>query len=648
MADTAVVDVPKKSRNNGRKALKQKNPSTNDANILAQKLSQPSPTPVSSPMEADPYKENHEVLSQTSKRGKAAAKGKQSKQQQQSFEKELQEMQEMVQKLRIEKEKTEELLKEKDEMLKLKEEELETKGKDREKLQIEFKKLQKIKEFKPTMTFPIAQSQKDKKQNKKEKKKKEGGPEKKRPSPPYILWCKDQWNEVKKENPEADFKEVSNILGAKWKTVTTEEKKPYEEKYQAQKEAYLQLIGKEKRESEAMKLLENDHKQKTAMELLEQYLQFKQETEKETKKTKKERDPLKPKQPMSAFFLFSNERRAALLAENKNVLEVAKMTGEEWKNMTEEQRGPYEEMAKKNKEKYMQEMEVYKQKKKEEALNLRKEEEEMMKLQKQEALQLLKKKEKTENIIKKTKEKRQKKKKQQQNSDPNKPKKPASSFLLFSKETRKTLIQERQGINNSTINALISVKWKVWYYLKHHFWFFNLNYGSLLGLFFCFNFLGYRNLVRKRRIVGMPKQLKPWKHTRKNWKEEEEMMKLQKQEALQLLKKKEKTENIIKKTKEKRQKKKKQQQNSDPNKPKKPASSFLLFSKETRKTLIQERQGINNSTINALISVKWKELSEEEKNSWNAKAAEAMEAYKKELEEYKSTAAAAEENKLQQ
>ncbi|XP_022732770.1 high mobility group B protein 13-like [Durio zibethinus] len=131
-------------------------------------------------------------------------------------------------------------------------------------------------------------------------------------------------------------------------------------------------------------------------------------------------------------------------------------------------------------------------------------------------------------------------------------------------------------------------------------------------------------------------------------KEEEEMMKLQKQEALQLLKKKEKTENIIKKTKEKRQKKKKQQQNSDPNKPKKPASSFLLFSKETRKTLIQERQGINNSTINALISVKWKELSEEEKNSWNAKAAEAMEAYKKELEEYKSTAAAAEENKLQQ
>ncbi|KAK8692847.1 hypothetical protein V6N13_070452 [Hibiscus sabdariffa] len=447
MADTAVVvDVPKKSKNNGRKALKQKNPSTNDANILAQKLS-PAP-PVPSPMEADdPSKENSQTLTSPKKGKAAAAKAKQSKQ---SFEKDLQEMQDMLQKLRFEKEKTEELLKEKDEMLKLKEEEIQNKEKEQEKLQMELKKLQKTKEFKPTMTFEISQSLKEKK----------NGGSKKRPSPPYILWYRDQWKEMKKENPEADFKEVSNILGSKWKTVTAEEKKPYEEIYRVEKEAYLQVIAKERRETEAMKLLEDEHKQKSAMELLEQYLQFKEEAEKETKKkAKKERDPLKPKQPMSAFFLFSNEWRAALLAEDrsKNVTDVAKIAGEEWKNMTEEQRRPYDEMAKKNKEKYMEEMEVYKQRKEEEASSLRKQEEETMKLHKQEALQLLKKKEKTENIIKRTKEKRQKNK---PISDPNKPKKPASSFLLFSKETRKTLVQEREGINNSTLNALISVKWK--------------------------------------------------------------------------------------------------------------------------------------------------------------------------------------------
>ena len=45
-------------------------------------------------------------------------------------------------------------------------------------------------------------------------------------------------------------------------------------------------MSKEKRESEALKLLEEEQKQKTAMELLDQYLQFKQEADKDTKKAK--------------------------------------------------------------------------------------------------------------------------------------------------------------------------------------------------------------------------------------------------------------------------------------------------------------------------------------------------------------------------
>ncbi|KAJ9706144.1 hypothetical protein PVL29_001617 [Vitis rotundifolia] len=462
MAETVVeipMAVPIKRARTSRKALKEKSSSTNEANILAGQISESSPAPVPTPPE-DARKENHESLSQPrsgKKKSKGAQKGKKSKESQ-SFEKDLQEMQEKLEQLRLEKEKTEELLKARDEMLKIKEEELETRGREQEKLQMELKKLQKLKEFKPTMTFPL-HSLRDKEQEKKEKKKK-GCPETKRPSPSYVLWCKDQWNEAKKANPDADFKEISNILGAKWKTISAEEKKPYEEKYQAEKEAYLQIVGKEKRENEAMRLLEEEQKQKTAMELLEQYLQFKQEAVKENKKKKKEKDPLKPKHPVSAFLLFSKERRAVLLAEDKNVLEIAKIAGEEWKNMTEKQKRPYEEIAKKNKTKYHEEMELYKQQKDEEAENLKKGEEEQMKIQKHEALQLLKKKEKTENIIKKTKENRQKKKKEKANSDPNKPKKAASSFLLFSKEARKSFLQERPGINNSTLNALISVKWK--------------------------------------------------------------------------------------------------------------------------------------------------------------------------------------------
>ncbi|CAI9094255.1 OLC1v1029958C1 [Oldenlandia corymbosa var. corymbosa] len=387
-----VSDPEPAKKPRSKRALKPKAaPSTNEANILAG--TQPSPVAAAlTPADSVASKENSLPVSQKkSKKGasKAAAK-KQAEPA--SFEKELQEMQEKLQQMRLEKEQTEELLKVKEEALKQNEEE-------KEKLHLELKKLQKVKEFKPTMNLPMIQILQDKDQDKKGKKK---GDHPKRPSPAYALWCKDQWNEVKKANPDAEFKEISNLLGAKWKTISAEEKKPYEERYQAEKEAYLKIIGNEKREHEAMKLLEEEQKQKIAMELLEQYVQFTQEAEKEkdNKKNKKEKDPLKPKHPISAFFLYSNERRPTLLAENKNILEVAKILGEEWKNMTEKQRAPYEKIANKNKEQYMHEMELYKQKKEEEAASLKKEEEEMMKLHKQEALQLLKKKEKTENIIK--------------------------------------------------------------------------------------------------------------------------------------------------------------------------------------------------------------------------------------------------------
>ncbi|KAJ1278845.1 hypothetical protein BS78_04G110500 [Paspalum vaginatum] len=380
------------------------------------------------------------------------------------------ELQGMLERLRLEKEKAEEMVRERDEVIRKKEEEIETRDKEQERLQAELRKVQRAKEFKPTVSFPLVKSLLEKDQdaddkgNKKKKGKGKAGAERKKPCTAYVLWLKDQWTEIKKENPEADFKEVSNTLGAKWKALGAEEKQPYDERYRQEKDAYLQVVGQEKREAEAMKLLEEQQMQWTAKELLEQYLKFRQEAEEgdgkkgKRRKNKKDKDPSKPKQPMSAYFVYSQGRRTELVAEKKNVPEIGKITGEEWKKLTDAQKAPYEEVARKQKEEYHKQMEVYKQKKIEEAASLEKIEEEQKKIMKQEALQLLKKKEKADNIIKKTKENRQKKK--QENADPNRPKKPASSFILFSKEVRKQLLEERPGINNSTLNALISVKWK--------------------------------------------------------------------------------------------------------------------------------------------------------------------------------------------
>ncbi|CAL5378541.1 unnamed protein product [Camellia sinensis] len=70
---------------------------------------------------------------------------------------------------------------------------------------------------------------------------------------------------------------------------------------------------------------------------------------------------------------------------------------------------------------------------------------------------------------------------------------------------------------------------------------------------------------------------------------------------------------LLQKTKENRQKKKKI---ADPTKREK--TRILIPSiqyKEARKNLLEERPRINNSTLNALILMKWKELSEEDKQT---------------------------------
>ncbi|KAM1185594.1 hypothetical protein ACFX13_015121 [Malus domestica] len=120
MADTAIVEMPNRKPIASRRALKDKKPSGNVANIVARKVSDAASSPIQIPSDFNPTKENHKSLSQPrtspEKSVKAAAFKKQARQKQtqpSSFEKELEEMQEKLQVMRLEKEKTEELLKEK-------------------------------------------------------------------------------------------------------------------------------------------------------------------------------------------------------------------------------------------------------------------------------------------------------------------------------------------------------------------------------------------------------------------------------------------------------------------------------------------------------------------------------------------------------
>jgi len=77
------------------------------------------------------------------------------------------------------------------------------------------------------------------------------------------------------------------------------------------------------------------------------------------KKAKK--DPAAPKRALSAFFIFSGERRPALRAAEPtlSVPEVGRRLGAEWKAMDDAARAPYQARADADKERYAAEMAVY-------------------------------------------------------------------------------------------------------------------------------------------------------------------------------------------------------------------------------------------------------------------------------------------------
>ncbi|KAK2462717.1 hypothetical protein APHAL10511_005235 [Amanita phalloides] len=88
----------------------------------------------------------------------------------------------------------------------------------------------------------------------------------KRPLSAYMYFVQDWRERIKAENPDAGFGEVGKLLGAKWKELDNEEKKPYieraaQDKTRADKEnaAYEDLIRRE----EVLRLLKSEVKTMT-------------------------------------------------------------------------------------------------------------------------------------------------------------------------------------------------------------------------------------------------------------------------------------------------------------------------------------------------------------------------------------------------
>lgn len=135
----------------------------------------------------------------------------------------------------------------------------------------------------------------------------------KRPLSAFIFWGQEERPKLKKENPGLSFAELGRILGQKWSALDDIDKAPFVKMAEADRERYDREL---------------------------------------------ESRPRAPKKAMSAFTLFSNDRRETIKAENPGLImagDIAKLLGEEWRQLDDEAKAHYGQRADLDKARYERE-----------------------------------------------------------------------------------------------------------------------------------------------------------------------------------------------------------------------------------------------------------------------------------------------------
>jgi len=148
----------------------------------------------------------------------------------------------------------------------------------------------------------------------------------KKPLSAYFLFSQEERLKVKNENPDFSITEVAKELGRRWATLEPSLKSSYENRYQDARKVY---------DSEMSHF----------------------------KPQKKKKDPNAPKQPLSAYFIFSTEERLRVKDENPgySICEVAKELGRRWAEMDPSIKQRYQARAEEERQKYDVDMASYRQ-----------------------------------------------------------------------------------------------------------------------------------------------------------------------------------------------------------------------------------------------------------------------------------------------
>ena len=153
----------------------------------------------------------------------------------------------------------------------------------------------------------------------------------------YAFFVQDRREMHKEKGEKVEFAKFSKECSELWKDMTDEEKSKYARQAKEDKDRYTHEMGNYQPPSDEEGAPAKGGK-------------------------KKKKDKNQPKRAMSAFLLFCGDKRPKLREKNPtaSVGDLAKLLGAEWKTLNAAQKAPYDEKAKKEKDRYKAQMEAYK------------------------------------------------------------------------------------------------------------------------------------------------------------------------------------------------------------------------------------------------------------------------------------------------
>lgn len=202
--------------------------------------------------------------------------------------------------------------------------------------------------------------QQSSKKEKKEKKAKDPNAPKRNISA-YIHYCNSTRDITKVLHPKMDYANITKVLSANWKALSSDQRAVWDAKAAADKERYQKDLARYKETDQYARWQAKQAEGTKPAASKRAASDSVSDDNSKKKKVKKAKDPNAPKRNISAFMHYSKDTREDVKARQPDLTfgEISKIVSANWKALTDQQRAVWDEKAAADKVRYQKELAEY-------------------------------------------------------------------------------------------------------------------------------------------------------------------------------------------------------------------------------------------------------------------------------------------------